>query len=130
MLNKVTSAGYRPWSVNASQSIFGKTFGPFGLKEGTWPQGRNEFHGMIPWGFSDGWFNTGRNPFATRQNGRRHRGHQQPSLAALPPLPEDASRLPSPPYPGGRAAVADGQDADVRLIPAFHALQAGSDRLR
>ena len=35
VLNKVASAGYSPWSVNASQSIFGKTFVPFGLKEGT-----------------------------------------------------------------------------------------------
>ena len=35
VLNKVASAGYSPWAVNASQSIFGKTFVPFGLKEGT-----------------------------------------------------------------------------------------------
>lgn len=35
VLNKVASAGYAPWAVNASQSIFGKTFVPFGLKEGT-----------------------------------------------------------------------------------------------
>lgn len=35
VLNKVAAAGYSPWSVNASQSIFGKTFVPFGLKEGT-----------------------------------------------------------------------------------------------
>jgi hypothetical protein len=35
VLNKVASAGYAPWAVNASQSIFGKTFAPFGLKEGT-----------------------------------------------------------------------------------------------
>ena len=35
VLNKIASAGYSPWSVNASQSIFGKTFVPFGLKEGT-----------------------------------------------------------------------------------------------
>jgi hypothetical protein len=35
VLNKVASAGYAPWTVNASQSIFGKTFVPFGLKEGT-----------------------------------------------------------------------------------------------
>lgn len=35
LLNKVASAGYAPWAVNASQSIFGKTFVPFGLKEGT-----------------------------------------------------------------------------------------------
>jgi hypothetical protein len=35
LLNKVASAGYAPWSVNVPQSIFGKTFAPFGLKEGT-----------------------------------------------------------------------------------------------
>jgi hypothetical protein len=35
VLNKVASAGFNPWSVNAPQSIFGKTFVPFGLKEGT-----------------------------------------------------------------------------------------------
>ena len=35
VLNKVASAGYAPWAVNAPQSIFGKTFIPFGLKEGT-----------------------------------------------------------------------------------------------
>jgi hypothetical protein len=35
VLNKVASAGYQPWAVNAPQSIFGKTFVPFGLKEGT-----------------------------------------------------------------------------------------------
>ena len=35
ILNKVASAGYAPWAVNASQSIFGKSFAPFGLKEGT-----------------------------------------------------------------------------------------------
>jgi hypothetical protein len=35
VLNKVASAGYGPWAVNAPQSIFGKTFVPFGLKEGT-----------------------------------------------------------------------------------------------
>jgi hypothetical protein len=35
ILNKVASSGYAPWAVNASQSIFGKTFVPFGLKEGT-----------------------------------------------------------------------------------------------
>src|SRR5262245_39418151 len=33
VLNKVASAGYSPWAANASQSIFGKTFVPFGLKE-------------------------------------------------------------------------------------------------
>ena len=35
LLNKVASVGYAPWAVNAPQSIFGKTFVPFGLKEGT-----------------------------------------------------------------------------------------------
>ena len=35
LLNKVASAGYAPWAVNSSQSIFGKSFIPFGLKEGT-----------------------------------------------------------------------------------------------
>jgi hypothetical protein len=35
VLNKVASAGYAPWAVNAPQSIFGKSFIPFGLKEGT-----------------------------------------------------------------------------------------------
>jgi hypothetical protein len=35
VLNKVASAGYAPWAVNATQSIFGKSFLPFGLKEGT-----------------------------------------------------------------------------------------------
>ena len=35
LLNKVAATGYAPWAVNASQSIFGKSFLPFGLKEGT-----------------------------------------------------------------------------------------------
>jgi hypothetical protein len=35
LLNKVASAGYAPWAVNSPQSIFGKAFAPFGLKEGT-----------------------------------------------------------------------------------------------
>jgi len=35
LLNKVASAGYAPWAVNAPQSVFGKTFAPFALKEGT-----------------------------------------------------------------------------------------------
>jgi hypothetical protein len=35
ILNKVASAGYAPWAANAPQSIFGKNFLPFGLKEGT-----------------------------------------------------------------------------------------------
>lgn len=35
VLNKVAAVGYAPWAVNATQSIFGKNFVPFGLKEGT-----------------------------------------------------------------------------------------------
>ena len=35
LLNKVASAGYAPWAANSPQSIFGKAFAPFGLKEGT-----------------------------------------------------------------------------------------------
>ncbi|MDT5029810.1 MAG: hypothetical protein QOE61_7070 [Micromonosporaceae bacterium] len=35
ILNKVASVGYAPWAVNSPQSIFGKTFAPFALKEGT-----------------------------------------------------------------------------------------------
>ncbi len=35
VLNKVASTGYAPWAIDAPQSIFGKTFAPFGLKEGT-----------------------------------------------------------------------------------------------
>jgi hypothetical protein len=35
ILNKVASAGYAPWAVNSPQSIFGKAFVPFALKEGT-----------------------------------------------------------------------------------------------
>jgi hypothetical protein len=35
VLNKVASAGYAPWAVNAPQSVFGKAFAPFALKEGT-----------------------------------------------------------------------------------------------
>jgi len=35
VLNKVASAGYAHWAVNSPQSIFGKSFAPFGLKEGT-----------------------------------------------------------------------------------------------
>jgi hypothetical protein len=35
VLNKVASAGYAPWAVNSPQSIFGKAFAPFALKEGT-----------------------------------------------------------------------------------------------
>jgi hypothetical protein len=35
VLTKVASVGYEPWAVNSPQSIFGKAFAPFGLKEGT-----------------------------------------------------------------------------------------------
>jgi hypothetical protein len=35
ILNKVASTGYAPWVVNSPQSIFGKAFAPFALKEGT-----------------------------------------------------------------------------------------------
>ncbi|MDN3275650.1 hypothetical protein QWJ07_15415 [Frankia sp. RB7] len=35
VLNKVAATGYAPWAVNAPQSIFGKTFAPFGLAEAT-----------------------------------------------------------------------------------------------
>jgi hypothetical protein len=35
VLNKVAASGYAPWAVNSGQSIFGKSFLPFGLKEGT-----------------------------------------------------------------------------------------------
>ena len=35
VLNKVASAGYVPWVVNTPQSIFGKSFAPFALKEET-----------------------------------------------------------------------------------------------
>jgi hypothetical protein len=35
VLSKVASAGYAPWAVNTPQSIFGKSFAPFALKEGT-----------------------------------------------------------------------------------------------
>ena len=49
VLNKVASAGYAPWAVNSSQSIFGKNFVPFGLKERSFrPQGGDEFHGVRP----------------------------------------------------------------------------------
>jgi hypothetical protein len=53
LLNQVASNGYNKWEVNATQSIFGKAFLPFGLTEG-----RNfmEFdltyidHDMLFWG--------------------------------------------------------------------------------
>jgi hypothetical protein len=34
VLNKVASAGYEPWAVGGTQSIFGKSFAPFGLVAG------------------------------------------------------------------------------------------------
>jgi hypothetical protein len=34
LLNQVAKSGYKPWAVNEPQSIFGKTFVPFGLVEG------------------------------------------------------------------------------------------------
>jgi hypothetical protein len=34
VLNKVASAGYAKWEVGQRQSIFGKSFAPFGLAEG------------------------------------------------------------------------------------------------
>jgi hypothetical protein len=53
LLNKVAATGYAKWEVNRTQSVFGKTFVPFGLV-----QGRNfmEYdlvyvaHGMLFWG--------------------------------------------------------------------------------
>jgi hypothetical protein len=35
VLNKVASAGYAPWAVNSSQSIFGKAFAPLARAQGT-----------------------------------------------------------------------------------------------
>ena len=35
VLNKVASDGYGGWAVSTPQSVFGKNFVPFGLKEGT-----------------------------------------------------------------------------------------------
>jgi len=34
VLNKVASEGFAPWQVGQGQSVFGKTFVPFGLTEG------------------------------------------------------------------------------------------------
>ena len=34
ILNKVASDGYAQWTVGEAQSVFGKTFGPFGLVHG------------------------------------------------------------------------------------------------
>lgn len=53
VLNKVASTGYAPWTINVPQSVFGKTFGPFGLKEGI-PFSEFDLvyvsHGMLFWG--------------------------------------------------------------------------------
>lgn len=35
VLNKIASDGYGAWAVNTSQSVFGKNFVPFALKQGT-----------------------------------------------------------------------------------------------
>jgi hypothetical protein len=35
VLNKIATSGYTTWAVGSPQSILGKTFVPFGLKEGT-----------------------------------------------------------------------------------------------
>jgi hypothetical protein len=35
VLNKVAATGYDTWEVNTTQSVFGKSFGLFGLTEGT-----------------------------------------------------------------------------------------------
>jgi hypothetical protein len=34
ILNQVAKNGYNPWTVNGTQSVFGKSFVPFGLAEG------------------------------------------------------------------------------------------------
>ncbi|HEX6705346.1 MAG TPA: hypothetical protein VF169_11350 [Albitalea sp.] len=34
ILNKVATAGFAPWQIGKTQSVFGKTFVPFGLTEG------------------------------------------------------------------------------------------------
>jgi hypothetical protein len=53
ILNKVATNGYNPWVVNGTQSIFGKTFVPFGVVEG---KNFMEFdlvylsHDMLFWG--------------------------------------------------------------------------------
>jgi hypothetical protein len=53
VLNKVAKDGYNPWLVNATQSVFGKAFAPFGLVKG---ENFMEFdlvyltHDMVFWG--------------------------------------------------------------------------------
>lgn len=34
LLNQIAGKGFEPWQVNQSQSVFGKSFVPFGLSEG------------------------------------------------------------------------------------------------
>jgi hypothetical protein len=52
-LNKIASAGYAKWEVGSRQSIFGKSFAPFGLVEG---HNFMEYdlvylaHGLLFWG--------------------------------------------------------------------------------
>ncbi len=53
VMNQVAANGYGKWEVNGMQSVFGKTFTPFGLTEG---KNFMEFdlvyvtHGMLFWG--------------------------------------------------------------------------------
>ena len=53
LLNQVASKGYAQWQVGGTQSIFGKSFVPFGLVEG---KNFMEFdlvhvsHGLLFWG--------------------------------------------------------------------------------
>jgi hypothetical protein len=53
LLNQVTSKGYDKWEINGAQSVFGKSFAPFGLAEG---KNFMEFdlvyltHDMLFWG--------------------------------------------------------------------------------
>ncbi|HEY2257473.1 MAG TPA: hypothetical protein VGI11_17700, partial [Variovorax sp.] len=53
LLNQVASKGYAKWEVGGTQSIFGKTFVPFGLVEG---KNFMEYdlvfvsHGLLFWG--------------------------------------------------------------------------------
>jgi len=53
LLNQVARGGYDKWQVNSAQSIFGRSFAPFGLVEG---KNFMEFdlvylgHGMLFWG--------------------------------------------------------------------------------
>ena len=53
VLNQIAASGYAKWEVNGTQSVFGKTFAPFGLAEG---KNFMEFdlvylaHGLLFWG--------------------------------------------------------------------------------